>query len=413
MFARARALALTGAAAATATMPLVSHARARDDARRVARAPPHDARELLLVQAVFRHGDRTPIAGLGAGLEDLEETWRRLLPSAADEERLRRLARVRSEMEATCVPRGAGGWEGRLTTRGATQMRAFGREIIREWLIAQEFLSNDFARAVAKGEVKVRSTAASRCVASAANALAGGWPDAWENGGGGSPLIIEVREKERETMFPKPGSACDRLSEVFRGAMASNDEKFTHDETLARLRESIETAREKKAGLLEVWDPLQCRINHDLPLPRGVTKDQVRSLLTMMEDRHFATFTSPLANGIMGTQLLREICEEMGEHGGKVKLSLYAGHDSTIMALFSALGTLGSTLTTWPPTGSSLIFETWRMKDGSVGVRAVYNGEPMALTPKSRERDGLTSYAYFKAYVKTRLPEDYVAACKL
>ena len=170
MFARARALALTGAAAATATMPLVSHARARDDARRVARAPPHDARELLLVQAVFRHGDRTPIAGLGAGLEDLEETWRRLLPSAADEERLRRLARVRSEMEATCVPRGAGGWEGRLTTRGATQMRAFGREIIREWLIAQEFLSNDFARAVAKGEVKVRSTAASRCVASAATA---------------------------------------------------------------------------------------------------------------------------------------------------------------------------------------------------------------------------------------------------
>ena len=226
-------------------------------------------------------------------------------------------------------------------------------------------------------------------------------------------MIIEVREKERETMFPKPGSACDRLSEVFRGAMASNDEKFTHDETLARLRESIETAREKKAGLLEVWDPLQCRINHDLPLPRGVTKDQVRSLLTMMEDRHFATFTSPLANGIMGTQLLREICEEMGEHGGKVKLSLYAGHDSTIMALFSALGTLGSTLTTWPPTGSSLIFETWRMKDGSVGVRAVYNGEPMALTPKSRERDGLTSYADFKAYVKTRVPEDYVAACKL
>lgn len=38
--------------------------------------------------------------------------------------------------------------------------------------------------------------------------------------------------------------------------MVLNDEKFTYDETLVRLRELIEMVWEKKVGLLEVWDLL-------------------------------------------------------------------------------------------------------------------------------------------------------------
>jgi len=95
-----------------------------------------------------------------------------------------------------------------------------------------------------------------------------------------------------------------------------------------------------------------------------------------------------------------------------VKPSLYSGPDSTLMSLFAALGALGTLVVEWPRTASSLIFETWRMTDGTLGVRAVYNGEPLALTPTSRASDGITRYEDFESFVRRRVPADFAAACR-
>ena len=379
---------------------------------------PEEATKLLRAQLVFRHGDRTPITGL-APRDERKDAWMEMLLP----ERTRRDMRSRGRVDATWERRGlyarGEAWEGRLTLRGAEQMRKLGEEVIRRRLIEKEkLLSGDFALAVANGGVKVRSTAVSRCVESAQSALLGGWPRRGEDENANADdasLRIEVRTKETETMFPKPGSACERLSAVFRSAWApdASEERDAFGHVgLRRLRDAVTAHTGKPAGVTQVWDPLQCRVNHDMTLPDGVSVADVSHLLALMERRHFAAFASPEASPLIGSQLLREICDEMVAPGN-LKLSVYAGHDSTLMALFAALGTLGKGVKVWPRTASLLIFETWRMRDGSIAVRAVYNGEPLALTPKSRESDGMTSYDDFKSFVDSRVPRDFVAACKL
>jgi len=424
---RATALAVVGAASlvsASSTADATSSSSASSERARVVEKP-RDARALVRVQIVFRHGDRTPITGLCPRYEDVE-AWKKLLLAPSERDALRARARVPAAWEARGLYAKGESWEGELTRRGSAQMRALGREVIADWLIGElKFLSSNFDEARARGEVKVRSTAVARCVASAQSVLAGGWPTvsssssspSSEIGNSDGALVVEVREKERETMFPKPGSACARLNEVFARSWAPDareDAEAFANKNLAVLRDGIAEARGKAAGLVMVWDPLQCRVNHladGMTLPLGVTVEEVARLLTLMERRHFATFASPEASPLIGSQLLREICEEMVAPGD-VKLSLYSGHDSTLMSIFAALGALGTAIVEWPRTSSSLIFETWRMTDGTLGVRAVYNGEPLALTPSSRPSDGITRYEDFESFVRRRVPADFAAACR-
>ena len=410
--ARATTMALTAACLAS---PLASRRASADDAShsRVAK-PPGDVAALERVQLMFRHGDRTPITATAEDCDGANATWSSL---TLDAERSRALARrgdVRESWRDKLYHRGLA-WEGQLTTRGAAQMHALGREIIREWLIERcGFLSGDFARVVRDGEVKVRSTAVKRCVQSAQSALAGGWDD--ESDDASAQLEIEVREKERESMFPKPGSACERLSVLFKEAYEpaehASREAFANAPHLARIRDGMEAQRNTRAGLTMVWDPLQCRVNHGMALPEGVRESDVAELLTMMERRHFTFFSDADAASLVGGRLLREICEEMVSPE-KVKLCIYSGHDSSLIALFAALGVLGEGVREWPKTASSLIFETWRMRDGTRSVRAVYNGQPLMLTSTSRASDGLTPYDDFKAFVDSRVPSDFAAACRV
>ena len=208
-------------------------------------------------------------------------------------------------------------------------------------------------------------------------------------------------------MFPKPGSTCARLNEVFARSWApdARGRRGVSERKSAALRDGIAEARGKAVGLVMVWDPLQCRVNH---LSEGMTLSARRDrrgggvVCYALERRHFATFASPEASPPIGSQLLREICEEMVVPGD-VKLSLYSGHDSTPMSLRRARRSWALRGRMATNSESSLIFETWRMTDGTLGVRAVYNGEPLALTPTSRASDGITRYEDFESFVRRRV----------
>ena len=81
-------------------------------------------------------------------------------------------------------------------------------------------------------------------------------------------------------MFPKPGSTCARLNEVFARSWApdARGREAFRNENLAALRDGIAEARGKAVGLVMVWDPLQCRVNHlseGMTLPLGVTVEEV------------------------------------------------------------------------------------------------------------------------------------------
>ena len=418
---RARvAMALTAACALPPHAPRTARADADDSRARVAPRPGVDAARLERVQLMFRHGDRTPITATAEDCAEAPRAWATMTLDAARARALCARGDVRASWRDALYHRGEA-WEGQLTTRGHAQMTALGREIIREWLIEGcGFLSSDFRAVVREGEVKVRSTAVRRCVQSAQSALVGGWGEDDDrtdgsHAGASAQLEIEVRAKEHESMFPKPGSACERLNVLFKEAYEpaerASREAFADAPHLARIRDGMEAQRNTRVGLTMVWDPLQCRVNHGMALPEGVRESDVAELLTMMERRHFTLFSDAEAAALVGGRLLREICDEMVSPE-KFKLSIYSGHDSSLIALFAALGVLGEGVRTWPKTASSLIFETWRMRDGTRSVRAVYNGRPLMLTPKSRASDGMTPYDDFKSFVDARVPSDFAAACR-
>ena len=370
-------------------------------------ARPRDAEALLRAHVIFRHGERTPLA-LASTVD--HSAWSSRVASTANAS-WTRAGRGRED-----VGKGAAG---ALTTRGAASAATLGEELIRERLIEREgLLSSDFTVAMRNGEVRARATGASRCVATCAMVVLGGWADAAD---GSDVLEIEVREKERETMFPKPGNACEALNDFFdsrRASEAAEDEEIFSRrgfEAVAAFRDALTGGRPegRPAGLSHVWDPLQCMVSHDMPLPRGVTVEHVRELTRLMERRYFDAFRASEAHGnLIGTSLLREIADELvPESDSAYKLALYAGHDSTIISLFAALGEPAfASLREWPRVTSALVFETWRMRDGSVGVRAVYNGEPILLTSGSRKSDGLTPYDEFMSFVKSREPPTGFAA---
>jgi hypothetical protein len=367
---------------------------------------PRGTKKLLRAQVVFRHGERAPLAPLDRDSE-VSDAWESLVTSTS----------ARADVPSG-TSRESPRWAGLLTERGRETCRRLGRDVIRRRLIKElKLVSGDFDEAMARGEVRVRATVAPRCAASARAVARGAWPDGRDVE---ANVSIEVREKALETMFPKPGNACEALNVFFDGQrekeLAEDDTIFARRgfETLRKLRDAMTRERPegRPAGLSHVWDPLQCRVSHGLALPRGVSVDDVGELTRLMERRYFDAFTRADAKRLIGTSLLREIADEMTRES-PVKLTLYAGHDSTIIALFAALDepAFGS-LREWPRVCSALIFETWRMNDDTIGVRAVYNGETIKLTETSRREDGMTPYVDFRALVERRSPRDFVSACK-
>jgi len=181
-----------------------------------------------------------------------------------------------------------------------------------------------------------------------------------------------------------------------------------------------------------VWEPLQARANHGLALPEGVTGADVALIRRAAEVRYINRATNAEGAGLTGGRLLRELADELAAfalNGSRTRLSVYSGHDSTIIALLAVLGAFQGE---WPPVASTVVVETWRVGGsgrlhwssralGRVGeggemVRVLFNGEVLPLPGCAGQdpthRGGLCALDKFVAMADERDPRDYKAACK-
>ena len=181
-----------------------------------------------------------------------------------------------------------------------------------------------------------------------------------------------------------------------------------------------------------VWEPLQARANHGLELPEGVTGADVALIRRAAEVRYINRATNAEGAGLTGGRLLRELANEAAAFAANespTKLSVYSGHDSTIIALLAVLGAFQGE---WPPVASTVVVETWRVGGsgrphwssralGRVGeggemVRVLFNGEVLPLPGCAGQdpthRGGLCALDEFVAMADERDPRDYEAACK-
>ena len=184
-----------------------------------------------------------------------------------------------------------------------------------------------------------------------------------------------------------------------------------------------------------VWEPLQARANHSLSLPGGVEDDDLAAIRRAAEARYINRATNAEGAALAGGRLLRELADEahaVARGGSPTRLSVYSGHDSSIIALLAVLGAFGGE---WPPVASTVVVETWTpsrdaravgrphwsarlgmaKEEGEDMVRVVFNGEVLPLEgcagQDSTRGGGLCSLDAFRAMAHARDPKDYRAAC--
>ena len=518
-------------------------------------APPpaaHPGARLAFVQVLTRHGDRTSINPLPF---ETREQWSALLLSDDEQSALAK--------EAAPFPADAGGlldaraqalaradgedasWHGQLTTRGVAQLEHTG-SALRAWLVGAGVAPSSRDAAVQTAAVRIRSTGTRRTVQSAQALMRGMYPiessprdDTNDtNDASSNPFPIEVRDRFRESMFPNPGMACARQTQLMRAldgdrcvqnaeARAWESEALravrmeVHERNAARRRASasqkqrrgkekenktaeMAEAVEAPAGAASlaaaasgegessaasvaepsafrnvtalgsntttpsvvssrlpsatsVWEPLQARLNHGLPLPVGVTPDDVARIREAAEVRYVNRAANAEGAALAGGRLLRELAEESHDaivastNGGESpKLSVFSGHDSSILALLAVLGAFPGE---WPPVASTVLVETWLVDRRDAGARApgigrphwsertvssdsrfasvsakrgseekqamvrvLFNGAVLPLAgcagQEDKRKGGLCSLAAFRDMARRRDPEDYRKACE-
>ena len=406
------------------------------------RAYPHA--RLEFVQLLSRHGDRTSINPLPF---ETKLQWKPFLLDDVADRRLAKFAEPSPpnptllDNKRTDAHGADVSWHGQLTSQGETQLKGTGASL-RRWLVGNGenninghvLLPFSLRQAVATGAVKIRSTSTRRTVQSSQALVSGLYPedeqeeddgDKYSSNNKNPSLPIEVRDRFRESMFPNPGMACVRQTELMRALdgdklVIDAEERAWQSEYLASVRQEVhlrnlerrkrhektkmkqsiessggeatvadDTSTSNDSNALpsnlrqpsatSVWEPLQARANHGLPLPTGVTVSDVSLIRNAAEVRYVNRSRNAEGAGLAGGRLLKELSLEIAANIAdsakqdvkRHRLSIYSGHDSSILALLAVLHAFPGE---WPPVASTVVVETWSVRELIAGDRSRGSG---------------------------------------
>ncbi|KAG2486402.1 hypothetical protein HYH03_014979 [Edaphochlamys debaryana] len=401
------------------------------------RLDPRKAR-LVLVQAVFRHGARTPLSSrreMWAGVEwDVcGEAYKaaalRLLSTAGVENPV-----SKHDLRQRSVVLEGGCRKGELTLLGQQQARALGAWLrgryVREGGQGAEgqqaggggggggggegrsggggFLPADHKDAV----IAARTTNVSRTIATLRGVLTGLYPALAEEG---EPFPATTSADLDEILYadtracPHLGTFQAMAREGGKAAIRSDpDQPWVASELQRLLGLDAATLDSKPWIYTDVHDVLTSLAAHGKPLPPGFEgQTRLIAAINRLATLEFAAEVAPsVRGGAAGRTALRLSMGRLlglvtgnmrgaagagsreGEAKGRPHLYLYSGHDSTIMPLLSALGL---EVTSWPPYLSNLVFELWELPPPAAAataaatavpryvVRVLYNQEELPL----------------------------------
>eukprot|EP00884_Botryococcus_braunii_P023598 jgi/Botrbrau1/9922/Bobra.0012s0021.1 len=371
--------------------------------------------ELRIVQAVFRHGARTPLTdkywqgvtwekGLDCG--QLENTLKLNLtdllggpqPFCAHDDK----------QAKTFYPGGCS--KGELTLLGQKQAQDLGHWLQQRYINLAHFLPPEYHA----GDVEGRSTNYRRTIATLRGVLTGLYPNASE------PVPVTVAEDTDEVLFGNT-EACRRLGSMLKVMQNRLREEGAKEPRLQKLQERLRSVLgledDHRLAFVDLFDALTCLAAHGKPLPAGVTPDLMAEV-NREATRRMASLVAPvkgpheealrLSMGLLFEQIIRKM--EAAKTNDRPLLVLYSGHDTTIMPL---LATLGLDLEWWPYYTSNIVFELWQESPprGRYLVRVLHDRKPVTLGPKQVPYMTLEEFeeTFFKPYMLTR--EQYHTEC--
>jgi len=244
--------------------------------------------------------------------------------------------------------------------------------------------------------------------------------------------IHSVALEEDSVLRPWTGKAnCTKYRKYVKGLSKTalyHDQGRKYEDFLRRISAITGVAEgEPPAQILyevnEIYEPLSANVQHNLALPEGITDEDMELMGALADWNYHYQFSSKQVGHITGGPFVGEIASSFYrfvESGGKgPKLSIYSGHQRTMLGLEAALGieterTNGSDLFEGrvPPLGSHYAFELHEIAEGEFAVRLMFNSDEGSRAITIPGCDGeMCSLDSFIAVAKEIVPPDWRQAC--
>nr|XP_006639159.1 PREDICTED: lysophosphatidic acid phosphatase type 6 [Lepisosteus oculatus] len=360
-----------------------------------------DQYELKLVQALFRHGARTPLKSI-PGVPEAE--WLPGLLAVPPHTRFDcRVCDLSggptppSPVEDSYRARTlAGGvFPGQLTTLGMQQLYDLGKRMRETYIEKLHFLSPAFTPA----EVYVRSTNIIRTIESARCLLAGLFQQKQKG-----PANIFTSEAEVEILYPNI-HGCKLLYLLGKSRW---EESFLLPEIaddLKKVQSALGIAGHKGVDFVLIRDDMVARETHGLPGPAELQswKDTVEQRAVEMINFAYQgsgrevlqVSVGPLLHTLVNN--IEEKLQGEASSGESRKMYLYSVHDTTLMPCLIALGIFDWK---WPPYGADITVELYEhrttkedfVKVSYIGQAQLIRGCSDIYCPLKEFKKALSSY---------------------
>jgi len=339
--------------------------------------PPPEDFEVVHVSLFLRHGDRTPISKTVGAVLDVTndiELWQSLLPSDEDMENWDAMNPVEPEDIASRPYDYGKAPFGQLTVQGARECQAIGADFRQRYIEDQEILPHNLAA----DKIKARTTNLRRTQQSLQNFLLGLYPE--ETRDPSDPTIpISTCDLSEETLIPDSGHNCPKFVKMARNLAleARQSQKIIKAEREIMRGLGYPPGGSKWAQAREV---LTCYLLQNKPLPNELGEQEIDRLgyingyLWGYQYRDMEV--GRLATGRIFAEVFDDMVNAMDDDDAP-QLSVYAGHDSTLVPILCALGVYDDQ---WPPYASNVALELAQDKrSGDFWVRVLYNNSEQLL----------------------------------
>jgi len=200
-----------------------------------------------------------------------------------------------------------------------------------------------------------------------------------------------------------------------------------HEDFLRRVSSVMGVNEGEKIGkalflINEVYEPLSSNLHHNLPLPEGISPEDMKLMGELADWNYHHQFLGPSVGRLTGGSFVGEVMNNFTQvvEGAATarRLYLYSGHQRTMLGLDAALGI--ETLRTSgplfagrvPSLGSHFAFELHELSEGDYSVRVKFvdeNNETVITVPGCSS--GMCSLQKFASVVSDSVPRNWRQEC--
>ncbi|NIA68087.1 histidine-type phosphatase [Pelagibius litoralis] len=247
-----------------------------------------------------------------------------------------------------------------------------------------------------------------------------------------TPVPIHAVGLENDAvMRPWTGTAsCTRYRDFVK-RLANTDLYETqgrkHEDFLRRVSAVMGVNEGKKAGTVlylinEVYEPLSANQQHSLPLPDGISAEDMEQMSALADWNYHHQFlgrsVGRLTGGSFVAEVLKNFTRVRNGHPDARRLYLYSGHQRTMLGVDAALG-IETARTSGPlfkgrvpPLASHYAFELHEVSKGDYAVRLKFvtdDGEQTIQVPGCSS--GMCSLKTFASSVSDAIPRNWRQEC--